>query len=249
MIGKRQLSNGVLAYRSRPGATLEVAVLRVPFFLEPEYADDVALPNSERLRRKWADRGGYEAQKKRHGLKERGREVGIRDFDPERTASQTMKSHRLVQWISRTRGLGAAERLYAELSEKHFVQGRKLNDAAMLAEAAHKTNAVPTRDTLAFLADDTRAPTSKAIRDIYAQVQRLGVHAIPTFVVNGGNHVVQGAAHADEFTKVLNHIQDTDEPIQEPLFAQLLGVTNRDLLQPTHHFAPCPTSSSSSSED
>mmetsp|Transcript_17911 Transcript_17911/g.54774 ORF Transcript_17911/g.54774 Transcript_17911/m.54774 type:complete len:220 (-) Transcript_17911:567-1226(-) len=213
--------------------------MRVPFFLEPDYADEVCLPNSERLRRKWAGRGGYEAQKTRHALKERGREVGILNFDPERSASQTMASHRLVQWITRTHGLTAAEDLYAELSEVHFVRGRKLNDVAMLAEAALKVNHVPTAKTLAFLADDTQPPTSRAIRETYAFVQELGVHAIPTFVVNGGKHVVQGAAHADEFEKVLRHIQDTHEPLQNPLFADLLGITSRDLFQPTAPFAPC----------
>mmetsp|Transcript_22794 Transcript_22794/g.73315 ORF Transcript_22794/g.73315 Transcript_22794/m.73315 type:complete len:152 (+) Transcript_22794:388-843(+) len=150
-----------------------------------------------------------------------------------------MPSHRLVQWISRTHGLKAAEDLYAELSDVHFLQGRKLNDVAALAEAAFKVNGVPTAKTLTFLADEGQAPTADTIRETYAYVQQLGIHAIPTFVVNGGKHVIQGAAHADEFEQVLHHIQDTDEPINPPLFADLLGITNRDLFQPTTSFAPC----------
>ena len=138
-MGKRHLANGVLEYRRRCAATarapLEVALLRVPFFLEPDYdeSENFSISNLERLRRKWGGKAAFEAQKDRHGLKERGREVGIEKFMLEREASNTMRSHRLVQFVSRTRSLALAEALYTELNTAHFVLGKKLNDSIMLA--------------------------------------------------------------------------------------------------------------------
>lgn len=234
----------MLAYQSKSKKKLEVSVLRVPFFLEPDYGDDVCITNLERLKRKWGGSGGFEAQKKRHGLKERGREVGIEDFKSERLASQTMPSHRLVQWISRTHGLKAAEDLYAELNHIHFIEGHKLNDFEALASAAHKTLDVPKEETVKFLRSQDQAPTADAIRTTYAYIQSLGIHAIPTFIINA-THIVRGAAHADEFENILNEIEANNEPLKPPVFADLLGISNDVLLrddaifQPKQIFAPC----------
>ena len=54
-------------------------VLRVPFFLEPDYPEGAEFEETNRVRllRKWGGRAGWEAQKERHNLKGRGREVGI----------------------------------------------------------------------------------------------------------------------------------------------------------------------------
>jgi len=59
---------------------------------------------AQRLVRKWGGQAGWEMQKARHGLKERGQEVGIEHFNLDRIASNTMSSHRLVQWVTKTLG-------------------------------------------------------------------------------------------------------------------------------------------------
>ena len=59
-------------------------------------------------------------------------------FNEERVVSNTMPSHCLVQWVSAKYGLAKAEELYAVLNQKHFVQGQRLNDAAMLATACNE---------------------------------------------------------------------------------------------------------------
>jgi len=48
------------------------AVLRIPFFLEPDYSRDESWSetNRKRLERKWGGKEAFEAQKKRHQLKE-----------------------------------------------------------------------------------------------------------------------------------------------------------------------------------
>ena len=89
---------------------MQFSVLRVPFFLEPDYDTDERFEetNRERLIRKWGGEAGFEAQKRRHGLKERGREVGIEHFNLDRIASSTLASHRLVQWVTKQHGVTAA---------------------------------------------------------------------------------------------------------------------------------------------
>lgn len=113
-------------------------LLRVPFFLEPDYPTDPAFEETNRVRlvRKWGGARGWEAQKARHGLKERGQEVGIEHFNLDRIASNTLASHRMVQWVTRTLGINAAERMYANLNSRHFEKGQKLNDTDMLVQAA-----------------------------------------------------------------------------------------------------------------
>ena len=149
-------------------------MLRVPFFLEPEYptAAEFEETNRVRLLRKWGGKRGWDEQKRRHALKERGREVGIEHFNLDRVASNTVRqplshaasplrraascplccrdrqnaggadtrsgvggtcgsvshqlaSHRLVQWVTKTLGVNAAERMYADLNARHFVEGAR----------------------------------------------------------------------------------------------------------------------------
>ena len=87
------------------------SVLRVPFFLEPGYDTDERFSetNRARLERKWGGKVAFAAQKHRHRLKERGQEVGIEAFKLDRTASNTLQSHRLVQWTAKTHGLAHSE--------------------------------------------------------------------------------------------------------------------------------------------
>ena len=61
-------------------------------------------------------------------LKERGQEVGIQHFNLDRLASNTLASHRVVQWMTKHYGCVASEALYNELNHNHFIEGMKLND-------------------------------------------------------------------------------------------------------------------------
>jgi predicted DsbA family dithiol-disulfide isomerase len=42
-----------------------------------------------------------------------------------------------TQWVTKNKGSTAAEKLYDLLNQRHFVEGKKLNDPDMLADAAH----------------------------------------------------------------------------------------------------------------
>lgn len=205
-----------------PTRPLAVSVVRVPFFLEPEYpeSEDFSETNRARLERKWGGRAGWEAQKRRHGLKERALEAGIAEpIDLDRHASNTLKSHRLVQHVSRTRGLEASERLYDALNVAHFIQGHRLNDASRLAKLAAEHAGLPEEEALAFLATEQGRGEIEAT---LALVRQLGISSIPTFVVDG-QHVLNGAAHADEHERVLREVERVG-PTGRSCFAHALNL-------------------------
>ena len=210
-------------------APLEFTVLRVPFFLEPDYPKGPEFEETNRVRlvRKWGGEAGWKVQKARHGLKERGRAVGIEHFNLDRIASNTFASHRLVQWVTRTMGVTAAEQLYSDLNHRHFELGQKLNDTAMLVEAAAAVGA-DAAEAEAFLASDDG---TEQIQRVQGMLRSMGVHSIPTFVV-GAERVVGGAAHADDFERLFRSIEEEGGGAPESLFAAALEIPTQVLEEP-----------------
>ncbi len=190
-----------------PGRPLRFSLARVPFFLEPDYPRGEAFEetNLERLQRKWGGAREFEAQKRRHRLKERGRAAGIPHFRAERIASNTHASHRLVQWVTKRAGTQVAERLYADLNFRHFEEGKKLNDRRMLAEAAGRAGGAGVTEAaaLAFLdsgeGDAEIAAAQRILRD-------LGIHSIPTTIVDG-QFSIGGALPADEVERLFRKLE------------------------------------------
>lgn len=98
---------------------LAFSVIRVPFFLEPNYDESKPFieSNRDRLIQKWGGKAGWEAQKHSHDLSGRGLEAGIPHFNLDRLASNTMASHRLIQYLGKTFGLSDSEAIYDRLNE------------------------------------------------------------------------------------------------------------------------------------
>jgi predicted DsbA family dithiol-disulfide isomerase len=210
-------------------ARLSFSLFRIPFQLEPEYPEDEVFEetNLERMHRKWGGEAAFNRQKVRHRLKERGKEVGIARFVPERIASSTMKSHRLVQWIAIRYGLDASETLYHELNRRHFEQGAKLNSTQLLLEcvstALPRKEAGPSEEeTLEFLQGDAgRVEISRVLE----MLDEYGINSIPTVLI-GGRHMGSGAQHADAYREIFKGIANGDEDIEgwhQTVFAQHLG--------------------------
>ena len=210
-------------------APLEFVVLRVPFFLEPDYPTSPEFEETNRVRliRKWGGEAGWKRQKARHQLKERGQAVGIEHFNLDRVASNTLASHRLVQWVTRTIGVTAAERLYADLNHRHFELGQKLNDTGMLVEAAAAAGA-DAAEAEAFLASREGV---EQIERVQGMLRSMGVHSIPTFVV-GAERVVGGAAHADDFEHLFRAIEEEGHGAPQSLFAAALEIPHSVLEEP-----------------
>ena len=226
-----------------PGRPLRFSLARVPFFLEPDYPRGEAFEetNLERLQRKWGGAREFEAQKRRHRLKERGRAAGIPHFRAERIASNTHASHRLVQWVTKRAGTQVAERLYADLNFRHFEEGKKLNDRRMLAEAAGRAGGgragVTEAAALAFLdSGEGEAEIALAQRVL----QDLGIHSIPTTLVDG-QFSIGGALPADEVEQLFRKLEAEEEEDGEPVgdaafakrfvFAEALGIPPGRLLE------------------
>lgn len=94
------------------------SVIRVPFFLEPDYDESKPFieSNRDRLVKKWGGIRGWEEQKRRHDLKGRGMKAGIPHFNLDRLAANTMASHRLIQHLGKKYGLMVSEAVYDRLN-------------------------------------------------------------------------------------------------------------------------------------
>ena len=181
-------------------------LIRVPFFLEPDYPTTPEFEETNRVRliRKWGGEAGWKAQKNRHGLKERGQAVGIEHFNLDRVASNTLASHRLVQWVTRTLGTNVAERLYADLNYRHFVDGQKLNDVEMLVEAAAAVGA----DADAARKVLTSGAGMAEIEAANTKMRALGVSGIPTLILGGQYMMPSGAVGAGQLVEAFRSLEE-----------------------------------------
>ena len=103
----------------------------------------------------------------------------------------------------RTKGTATAEALYDKLNHLHFERGQKLNDRSMLIDAAVGVG-LDREEAMACLANKALADN---VRSAYQFVQRAGIHSIPTFVIDGGRYVLNGAVHSSELVKVFREIE------------------------------------------
>jgi predicted DsbA family dithiol-disulfide isomerase len=216
------------------------SVLRIPFFLEPDYDESkvVLETNRQRLLRKWGGPAAWEAQKQRHRLRERGQEVGIPHFNLDRGAASTMASHRLIQWISRKYGLSVSEWIYDRLNQYHFVDGHSLNDVERLASVVAvelqtwwtqrplEHAGVPPATAAEILQFLRGNEGRKEIGTAVSLLQQMGIHGIPTFILEGGETVLQGAVDASELVSTFRRIEQRGYLLREqPLFQDVLGIS------------------------
>ena len=189
--------------------------------MEPAYdkSEGFSETNRVRLERKWGGKAEFAAQKHRHRLKERGLEVGIEQFNLDRLASNTLKSHRLIQWITKNRGCAVAESVYNDLNHRHFVDGKKLNDSEMLCDAAAVAG-IDREETGRFLDSDEGM---EEIDDAQDMLREMGIHSIPNFVV-GGRVILSGAVHAKELVNIFRKFEATGEGAPGFAFAEALRI-------------------------
>ena len=185
---------------------------RVPFFLEPNYnskPEDFTEPHNTRMVRKFGSMEQFDRVKRRHGLIPRGKEVGLdekcgfhQNQLDKRIQSSTMNSHRLILYVAEIHGLELCEQLYDELNRRHFIEGGILNDRNLLEEAL-RTLELPAKATAAalnFLNDRERGRDQ--VLELVERVNDLGIHSIPTLVVDG-QYMMSGAARSDAVLEML----------------------------------------------
>jgi len=221
---------------------LKFSVLRVPFFLEPEYPEDEphVETNRQRLSKKWGS--FWPEQKRRHDLKGRGKAAGIEHFNLDRLVGNSMASHRLIQMVGKEYGLNVSEGLYDRLNRYYFEEGYSLNDKPLLAQV--------TAETLSQLltANNIRPPTPeeiltflqgnagrKEIEQALQTLHALGIHSVPKFIIEGRT-VVDGAANWKVFVDIFMDIQKRNKVYSGPVFAEILGVSS-EIIQRGSYFA------------
>jgi len=225
-------------------------VVRVPFFLEPEYPEHEPYveTNRERLVKKWGGEAGWEAQKRQHNLKGRGLEAGIPHFNLDRRAANSMASHRLIQFVGKKYGLDASEEVYDLLNVYYFVDGFSLNDRPRLASVVaeklaqlfpniegggggdSQVEVMSEADILNFLnGDEGRDEVLKAV----GALRELGIHGIPKFIIEGQT-VVDGAARSEVFVDIFRDIERRGSVRGGPVFGDVLGVPEEVVRKGSH---------------
>jgi predicted DsbA family dithiol-disulfide isomerase len=228
-----------LAGAPRPVA---FSVIRVPFFLEPDYDENRPFmeSNRERLVKKWGGKVGWELQKNSHDLKGRGKMAGIPHFNLDRLTANTMASHRLIQHLGKTYGLSVSEAIYDLLNVYYFVDGNSLNDRPKLARvvAAELKVLLPDKDTapseeslLKFL--NGREGKTEIMRAL-ATLNKMGVHSIPKFIIEGTS-IVDGAAGARTYVDIFREIEKRGSIRSGPVFGDILGISPDIIEQGSHH--------------
>jgi len=218
---------------------LSFAVLRVPFFLEPQYDEKKIFErsNRERLIEKWGGEIGWEIQKKNHDLKGRGLEAGIPYFNLDRLAASSMASHRLIQYLGKTYGLSVSEAIYDLLNVYYFVDGHSLNDREKLACVVSEKLSELIKDkapTKAEILDFLNGSQGRhEIEQALAALNQIRVHGIPKFIIEGKT-VIDGAAHSDVFVDIFRQIEQRGVVCGDPVFADVLGVSP-DIIQKGSH--------------
>jgi len=231
---------------------ISFSILRVPFFLEPQYDESKPFigTNRQRLVKKWGGKRGWNEQKLRHDLKGRGRDAGIPHFNLDRLTSNTMASHRLIQYVGKRYGLSVSEALYDALNVYYFVDGHALNDRPRLAAVAYQTIAhaleeqqlnqqghqnhqekiISEQEILDFLnSNEGRQEIEHALEAL----DSMGVHGIPKFIVEGRT-VIDGAARSDVFIDIFRAIEAKGEVHGGPVFGEILGVDDTIVQQGSH---------------
>lgn len=228
-----------MADRPSPKHELRFSILRVPFFLEPDYPDHVVSTgtNRERLVKKWGGKEGWEQQKRRHDLKGRGQAAGIPHFNLDRKTGNTMASHRLIQHVGKIYGLTVSEALYDRLNIYYFVDGHSLNDRPRLAKVAakeikrllslpnanhHSMNSMSEEEILKFLNGNMGR---KEIDKVRRTLMEMDIHSIPQFIIEGTT-LVNGAANWKTFVNIFSEIEERGVVQNEgkSVFGKILGV-------------------------
>ena len=192
------------------GKDIDFRMVRVPFFLEPDYIskpDSFRESHEQRMVRKFGSVAAFNRVKAAHGLIPRGAEVGLdesvgftQDQLDLRIQSATLNSHRLVLFVTQQYGLDKAEAVYDQLNARHFFEAGALNDRNLLSASVEAVlDGEALTETLQYLESDRgKAETLQ----LYEQTQRMGIDSIPTFVIDG-KYVMSGAARADEIKEAL----------------------------------------------
>ena len=118
------------------------------------------------------------------------------------------------------------------------MDGHSLNDRPRLAKTAAEClkeilhdNAPSEEYLLEFLNGNEGR---KEIEEALMQLQDMGVHEIPKFIIEG-TYVVDGAARSDVFVNIFREIERRGEIQGGPIFGDILGIPPEVVERGSHH--------------
>lgn len=191
-IGKRRFERALAAF---PGAD-EVEVVYRPYQLNPD-APATAFPLRQYLAQRFGPQG---AQMARQVTDTAGGEGIVMDFDSAMSAN-TLDAHRLLRLAGREYGSLVQQALNEKLLEAHFSEGADVGDPDVLERLAAGAGMDGGRVRGYLVGGEG----GREVRDEIARAQRLGITAVPTFVIDG-RYAVQGAQPASAFLQVLEQV-------------------------------------------
>ena len=129
------------------------------------------------------------------GLRQRGEELGFA-FGQRRRVYNTFDAHRLLHWAGLAGPAGSQKALKRALLEAYHGQGQDPGDPALLVRLAGEVG-LDAEEAARVLAsgrytDDVRATE--------AHYQRLGIHAVPSVIVDD-RHLIQGGQPPEVFER------------------------------------------------
>lgn len=137
----------------------------------------------------------------REALRQRGAAVGF-EFKPEGRGRiwNTFDAHRLLHWAGEQDG-DAQLRLKKALLGVYHTEGRSPADPAVLLDAVERAGL--DRAAAAEVLQDGRY--AEEVRSQEAFWQQLGIHAVPSVVINQ-RHLIQGGQPPEVFAQALRQI-------------------------------------------
>jgi predicted DsbA family dithiol-disulfide isomerase len=135
-------------------------------------------------------------------MNERAIAVGLPPLTEERVCSSTIRSHRLVRWVSATYGLTKAEELYDILNYEHFINGAKLNSMDFLMESCSRVSIDTDQAKQYLLTQDGRQEVYNTINTLV----NMQVSSIPVFIINSF-WGIEGAVTTNRFVQIFREIE------------------------------------------
>jgi predicted DsbA family dithiol-disulfide isomerase len=201
-------------------------IARVPFFLETSYfdmPDDFSEPHEVRMHRKFGGKEAFDQHAIRHALVPRGAVVGLDKLGfteenlAKRRQSSTLRSHRLVYYLAKKYSFEVSEKLYSVLNRKHFTEGGILNDLDMLLDSVEEAGADRADCERFLLSTDGVESIFRTVDAVHS----LGIHSIPTVVVDG-KYQIGATDSIDNIYQVFSKIVRKGKPSGKRVFSHLM---------------------------
>jgi predicted DsbA family dithiol-disulfide isomerase len=175
-----------------------------PFELNPQMGPE-GQDVTEHLTQKYGSSPEQQAQS-RAGIAERGAAVGFQ-FRKEGRGRvwNTFDAHRLLLWAGE-QGPKQQRDLKMALLQAYHGEGRNPSDPKVLADVAESVD-LDRKEAEAVLAGDRYAAD---VRDREQHFQSLGIHAVPSVIINN-RHLVQGGQPPEAFEQALRQLAGAAE--------------------------------------